>query len=76
MHISIISPIYKGEPFLEELVARIELSVKDITTDYEIILVNDSSPDNSWCKILDLCAANLRVKALVSGLNLTTTKVV
>ena len=47
MHLSVISPIYKGEKMLDELVSRIETAVETVTHDYEIILVNDCSPDNS-----------------------------
>jgi dolichol-phosphate mannosyltransferase len=47
-HISIISPVYKAEKILPELISRIENSVEKITTDYEIILVEDCGQDNSW----------------------------
>lgn len=40
---------------LDELVGRIEASVSTITDDYEIILVNDASPDNSWVKMVEIC---------------------
>ena len=50
MKLSVISPIYKGEKMLDELVSRIEASVETFTKDYEIILVNDCSPDDSWKK--------------------------
>lgn len=64
MLISIISPIYKGEKMLDELISRIEKSVKTVTDDFEIILVNDSSPDNSWEKIQSICQQDHYVKAL------------
>lgn len=67
MEISIVSPIYKGEKMLDELVSRIEKSVSPITDDYEIILVNDQSPDNSWDVIQRICAINKKVK----GVNLS-----
>lgn len=67
MLLSIISPIYKGEKMLEELVTRIESSVETFTKDYEIILVNDCSPDNSWEKITDICGQDKKVK----GVNLS-----
>ena len=52
---------------LDELVRRIIDSVKNITDDYEIVLVNDCSPDNSWEKIVQLCNENKKVK----GVNLS-----
>ena len=52
---------------VEELVTRIVASVSSITDDFEIILVNDASPDNSWAEIERQCTLNPRVK----GLNLS-----
>lgn len=49
---------------LDELVSRIEKSVQSLTGDYEIILVNDCSPDNSWEKIQSICKEDVHVKAL------------
>ena len=53
IHLSIVSPVYKGEKILEELVLRIHNSVSKITDSYEIILVDDFSPDKSWQKIVE-----------------------
>lgn len=65
--VSIVSPVYRGEKMVAELVRRNVESVSTITDDYEIILVNDASPDNSWEEILKQCATNPKVK----GLNLS-----
>lgn len=67
IHISIVSPEYKGEKMVAELVHRIVESVSTITEDYEIILVNDASPDNTWEEITKQCAINPKVK----GINLS-----
>lgn len=66
-YISIVSPVYRGEKMVAELVRRNVESVSAITDDYEIILVNDASPDNSWDAIVEQCAANPKVK----GVNLS-----
>jgi dolichol-phosphate mannosyltransferase len=66
-HISIVSPVYRGEKMVEELVRRNVESLSSITDDYEIILVNDASPDNSWDEIVKQCALNSKVK----GVNLS-----
>jgi dolichol-phosphate mannosyltransferase len=63
-HISIISPVYNAENILSELVTRIETSVKSITTDYEIILVEDCGPDKSWEKILELSQGRPYLKGI------------
>lgn len=52
---------------LDELVSRIEASVTTFTDDYEIILVNDASPDESWSGITRICAQDKKVK----GINLS-----
>ena len=52
---------------LEELVRRIIVSVTPITDEYEIILVNDQSPDDSWSVIKRLCKEDDHVK----GINLS-----
>lgn len=66
-HISIVSPVYRGEKMVAELVRRNVESVSAITDDYEIILVNDASPDNSWEEIVKQCQSNSKVK----GINLS-----
>lgn len=60
--ISIVSPVYGAEKILEELVDRIQENVKDITGDYEIILVEDCGPDNSWVKIKEIAAKKDKVR--------------
>ena len=64
MKISIVSPIYKGEKMLHHLVDRCEVAISTITDDYEIILVNDCSPDNSWSVLKDICSKDKHVKAI------------
>lgn len=82
--LSIISPVYNAALILEELVKRIGDSLAQITTDYEIILVEDCSPDHSWKVIEALASKNLHVKgiklsrnfgqhyAITAGLDLAT----
>lgn len=52
---------------LDELVRRITMSVTTITDEYEIILVNDQSPDDSWSVIKRICQEDKHVK----GVNLS-----
>ncbi len=65
--ISIVSPEYKGAGMVEALVSRIRASLQPITESFEIILVNDASPDNTWQEISRQCALDKRVK----GINLS-----
>lgn len=62
--ISIVTPVYRAENIVEELVKLLKEELSKITEDFEIILVNDSSPDLSMVKIRQECAKDPRVKAL------------
>ena len=48
MNLSIVVPVYNGENSIEPLVAELSRTLPAFTEKYEIILVNDGSPDNSW----------------------------
>ena len=64
MKLSIVSPVYKAEKIIPLLVERIEKSVGKITADYEIILVEDGGPDNSWRVIEALSQNNPKIKGV------------
>jgi dolichol-phosphate mannosyltransferase len=65
--ISVISPVYGCKDCLGVLYERLKTSLEQITPDFEIILVNDDSPDNAWAAIQSLCEKDKRV----SGINLS-----
>ena len=48
MNHSVIIPVYKSEASLPELVERLDKAISGLGGEYEIILVNDDSPDRSW----------------------------
>ena len=64
MKLSIVSPVYRAEAIVDELVKRISSEVSAITNDYEIILVEDGGPDNSWKKIKENCDRDSHVKGI------------
>lgn len=47
-HFSIVSPVYKAENIIEKLVDEIQKTMTIIGLTYEIILIDDRSPDNCW----------------------------
>src|ERR1017187_7288595 len=69
MEISVVIPVYKAENIVDELIRRLTLELGKITEDYEIILVNDRSPDNSWQKMVDLSKKDPRVKGILLSRN-------
>jgi undecaprenyl-phosphate 4-deoxy-4-formamido-L-arabinose transferase len=54
MDYSIVVPVYKGEATLQELVERLNKVLDTLGGKYEVILVNDGSPDRSWESIASL----------------------
>ncbi len=61
---SIVSPVYRAEKIVDTLVERITTEVSKITENFEIILVEDGSPDDSWQKITENCQKDTRVKGI------------
>ena len=66
-HISIVTPVYGCKTCLVELYLRLKTTLETITPDFEIILVNDASPDGAWQTITELAQRDVRVK----GINLS-----
>src|SRR5690625_7414291 len=60
--ISIVVPVYGCEACLLELCGRLKTTLTSITTEFEIILVNDASPDSAWETIIQLSANNEHIK--------------
>ncbi len=67
--ISYVIPCYRSEKTLEAVVCEIEENMKNMSSfDYEIIMVNDGSPDNTWEKICEITGKRDSSKLL--GINL------
>ena len=61
MLFSVIVPVYGCRGALMELHQRLTTTLNKITQDYEIILVNDNCPQNSWEIIEQLCKKDKHV---------------
>lgn len=66
-HLSIVIPLYKCSTAIPELSSRLEASLPEIDEDYEIIYVNDGSPENDWEVVEQLAGGNNKIK----GINLS-----
>ena len=62
--ISVVIPVFNSENTLEELYNRLTKSLIVHSSDYEIILVDDGSPDSSWKKIKENCNSDDRVNGV------------
>lgn len=61
---SVVSPVYRAELLVDELVRRISTSMATLGAEYEIILVDDRGPDNSWERIQAQAARDPRVRGV------------
>jgi glycosyltransferase involved in cell wall biosynthesis len=52
--ISVVIPVYNGSATLSPLIDRLRIVLDRLATPYEIVLVNDGSPDGSWATIESL----------------------
>jgi len=64
MNLSIIVPVYKGENLIEPLIAELGKTLPKFANEYEVILVNDGSPDQSWSLIQRLARQYPWVKGI------------
>ncbi|GAB3052943.1 glycosyltransferase family 2 protein [Virgibacillus ainsalahensis] len=62
--ISVVVPVYGCETCLIELCSRIKDTIINIPAQYEIILVNDASPDNAWETIRNLSQQDEQIKGI------------
>jgi dolichol-phosphate mannosyltransferase len=63
-HLSVVSPVYGCADVLPELCHQLEEHLSDITKNYEVILVNDASPDGAWQAIRDLAKEDPRIRGV------------
>ncbi len=59
--ISIVSPVYHGEKSIAELSEKIIAAVEPLGGKFEIIFVEDCSPDQSWAVVESLCQKDNRI---------------
>ena len=63
--ISIVVPLFNEQDSLEELVKRIQQSfANDRLGDYEVLLVDDGSNDESWSVIEKISSQNVKVQGI------------
>lgn len=64
MKLSIVTTLYYSSSYVEEFYSRIVKSAEEITNDFEIIFVNDGSPDDSLNIAIALYESDSRVKVI------------
>ncbi len=64
MNISVVVPVYRGESLIEPLVGRLAEALPKFSKKYEVVLVNDGSPDDSWGVIQKLSRKHKWVRGI------------
>ncbi len=62
--LSIVIPVYNSSEMLPQLVSRLESVFKGLGKEFEILLINDGSRDNSWAVIERLATQHSCLKGI------------
>ena len=64
MELSIVTTLYRSAPYVAEFCRRVGDAAGAITDRYEIVLVNDGSPDDSLAVALKAFQADPRIRVI------------
>jgi dolichol-phosphate mannosyltransferase len=63
-HISVVLPVYRTAQYLRELYRRLVATLEPLAGDFELLMIDDGSPDDAWSILTELARADPRVKAI------------
>jgi dolichol-phosphate mannosyltransferase len=63
IELSVVVPVYGCASCLKELHRRLTAVLTQLVADYELVFVDDRAPDNAWPVLVELGAADQRVRA-------------
>jgi dolichol-phosphate mannosyltransferase len=69
IYLSIVCTIYRSAEIVPDFVRLVSNECAKCTCKFEIILVDDSSPDSSWLSIVEACRSQPHVRGLRLGRN-------
>lgn len=64
MKLSVVTTMYHSGSYISEFYRRVKTSIKKITSDYEIIFVNDGCPENSLTEALEIFRYDEHIKVI------------
>ena len=64
VNLTIVSTMYRSGPFIAEFLDRMSKAAQKLTEEYEIVLVNDGSPDDSLQRAVSLARDDGHVKVV------------
>jgi len=63
-HISVVVPLYRCADCIPELYRRLVATLERLTPAFELVFVNDASPQNDWAIMAELARHDQRLKAI------------
>jgi putative glycosyltransferase len=64
MILSVVTTLYSSAPYIEEFYRRILAQIQELRVDYEIVFVDDGSPDNALDVALEIVSRDPRVSVV------------
>jgi glycosyltransferase involved in cell wall biosynthesis len=64
VNLSVVATVYRSAPLVRPLVERLVAALEPLGLRYEILLVEDRGPDDSWAKITEVCASYPHVRGI------------
>ena len=64
VHLSVVIPVFNESSLIDELIKRVKKNVNLITDDYEMIIVDDGSEDNTWNSIENEAKSENKIKGI------------
>jgi dolichol-phosphate mannosyltransferase len=64
VELSVVIPVYNEEGLIHELISRVQLNLRKISENFEIIIVDDGSEDSTWSLISLAAAKNNKLKGI------------
>jgi glycosyltransferase involved in cell wall biosynthesis len=63
-HLSVVVPVLNESTLIEELITQIKFNAQKITDQFEIIIIDDGSSDQTWNLITKLAMQEKRIKGI------------
>jgi glycosyltransferase involved in cell wall biosynthesis len=64
IELSVVIPVYRAEACLRHLHERLTAVLNDLCVSYELLLIDDRSPDDSWAVLVSLAQLDSHVRAI------------
>jgi glycosyltransferase involved in cell wall biosynthesis len=64
VELSVVVPVYKCDECLRHLYERLDAALTGVVSSFELVFVDDRSPDDSWATLLELAHRDSRVRVI------------